>query len=92
MMLLLFTALRLAVQQLMLSIVTERMLKDLLLLGLQKLAPRTSNTVDDEVLHLVRRALYPELEAAVPYKAKNSKKARKKRKKVLQKPGQLGKL
>lgn len=84
-----FSLLRLALQHLMVSLVTERLLKDVLLFGLEKLSKRTDNHVDDDILLIVKRALYPEFQQNEPITVapdtKKPRKKTKKRKKVLAK-------
>lgn len=96
---LVFSLLRLALQHLMVSLVTERLLKDVLLFGLEKLSKRTDNHVDDDILLIVKRALYPEFQENQPIavapgtkKVKKSTKKTKKRKKTLAKSMPSGKL
>lgn len=94
-----FSLLRLALQHLMVSFITERLLKDVLLFGLEKLSKRTDNHVDDDILLIVKRALYPNFEENMPIvvapdtkKVKKSRKKAKKRKKLLAKSMPNGKL
>lgn len=58
--------LRAALQQLMVSLITERLLKDVVITALEKLSKRSDNHVDDEVVHLIKRSLYPDFEAGEP--------------------------
>lgn len=53
-------------KQVLISLVSERLLKDIIIKALEKLAKRTSNTVDDELVDVVKRALYPDFEAGQP--------------------------
>lgn len=96
---LIFSLLRLALQHLMVSLVTERLLKDVLLFGLEKLSKRTDNHVDDDILLIVKRALYPEFQENEPIvvapdtkKVKKPRKNTKKRKKTVAKSMPTGKL
>lgn len=66
--------LRLAFQQLLMSFITERLLKDVIIVALEKMAKRTTNTVDDELCEVVKRALYPDFEAGQPPTAENTDK------------------
>jgi hypothetical protein len=58
--------LRAALQHLLVAFITERLLKDVIIVALEKLSKRTDNHVDDEVCELVKRALYPDYEAGQP--------------------------
>lgn len=62
----LLNLLSMAFKQLLVSFITERLLKDVVVVALEKLSKRTDNEVDDEVLHLIKRALYPDYEAGQP--------------------------
>jgi hypothetical protein len=70
--LIIFNLLRTALQHLLLSFLTERLLKDVLILGLEKVSKKTTNTVDDELLEVVKRALYPDYEAGQPIGENNT--------------------
>lgn len=63
---LIWQVLRSLLKQLMVSIITERLLKDVVIVALEKLAKRTNNHVDDEIVHLIKRSLYPDFEAGEP--------------------------
>ena len=63
---LIFSLLRTALQHLLVSFLTERLLKDVVIVALEKISKRTNNTVDDELLLVVKRALYPDFEAGQP--------------------------
>lgn len=65
-MLIVLSLLRAAFQQLLISFITERLLKDIVIVALEKLSKKTTNTVDDELCEVVKRALYPDFEAGQP--------------------------
>lgn len=65
---LIWSLLRAGLQQLIISLITERLLKDVVIVGLEKLAKRSNNHVDDEIVHLIKRSLYPDFEAGEPPK------------------------
>lgn len=58
--------LRAALQQLLISLITERLLKDIIITALEKFSKCTKTKVDDKLVHLVKRGLYPEFEAGQP--------------------------
>lgn len=62
----LLSLLRTALQHLLVSLITERLLKDVVIVALEKLSKRTDNHVDDEAVLLIKRALYPDFEAGQP--------------------------
>lgn len=77
-----FSLLRTALQHLLVSLVTERLLKDVLILGLEKVSKSTDNHVDDDILLVVKRAMYPDFQAksmlrSVAAKKKTRKKTKK---------------
>lgn len=45
---------------LMVSLLTEKFIKEVIMYALKKLAKRTDNQVDDEVVAMVDKALHPE--------------------------------
>lgn len=64
--LVIFNLLRAALQQVLISLITERLLKDIIIVALEKLSKKTDNHVDDDTVLLLKRALYPDFEAGQP--------------------------
>lgn len=59
-MVLLLEALKAILKSLMVSLITEKFLKEVIIYSLTKLAEKTDNKVDDDVLKMVKEALHPE--------------------------------
>lgn len=58
--------LRAAAKQVLIAVISDRLLKDVLIVGLEKLSKRTDNHVDDDTVLLIKRALYPDFQAGEP--------------------------
>jgi len=57
---LLLTTLRAILKSLMVSLITEKFLKEIILYALTKLSEKTGNKIDDQILVMVKDALHPE--------------------------------
>lgn len=66
MLLIIWNLLRAALQQALIALVTERLMKDIIIVALEKLSKKTDNHVDDDIVLLLKRALYPDFEAGQP--------------------------
>jgi hypothetical protein len=60
---LLWLALRGALAQIMLAVLTSKFMKELILIALQKLAKHTDNDVDDKIISIVEKAVHGQLES-----------------------------
>ena len=63
---LLWFAIRGALMQIMLALLTSKFMKDLILVGLRKLAEHTDNQVDDKIISIVEDAVHSQTYTELP--------------------------